>query len=282
MRKCSKIRQVHLRPNAADIVRHFQHYNEVTCRRLPLHQFGFRKAHSTIQKCRLTDIINKALDDQQYCSAIFLDVSQAFDKVWHQGLLLKIKQTLPPAYFNLLKSYLQNRHLVTTYNNGNSPPFPMLSGVHQGSIFGPLLCTIYTADIPQSNKTILSTFADETAITTTHSGPTLASANLQGHLRTVENWTLKWRLKTNETKCSHLTFTLRRGHCPPLYISHTVVPQAETVKYLGLHSDKRLTWKDHVKTNRKQLDLKTRQIYWLIGKHPSYRWKTSFSSIKWC
>jgi hypothetical protein len=51
------------------------------------------------KQSRLTDIINKALDDQQYCSAVFLDVSQAFDKVWHQGLLLKIKQTPPPSAF---------------------------------------------------------------------------------------------------------------------------------------------------------------------------------------
>ena len=49
------------------------------------HQFGFRKAHSTIQQChRLTTIINKALQDHQYCSVVFLDVSQSFDKVWHQ------------------------------------------------------------------------------------------------------------------------------------------------------------------------------------------------------
>ena len=52
-----------------------------------------------------------------------------------------------------------------------------------------------------------------------------------------------------------------------MYINQTVVPQVETVKYLGLHFDERLTWKDHVKTKRKQLDLKTREIYWLIGKH---------------
>jgi hypothetical protein len=97
---------------------------------IPTHQFGLRKAHSTIQQChRLTDIINKALDNQQYCSAVFLDVSQAFDKVWHQGLLLKIKQTLPPGYFKLLQSYLQNRHLVATYNNETSLTDPMLSGV---------------------------------------------------------------------------------------------------------------------------------------------------------
>jgi len=108
---------------------------------------------------------------------------------------------------------------------------------------------------------------DDTAITTTHLDPALASASLQDHLRTVENWTRMWRQKINETKSSHITFTLRRGHCPPVYINQTVVPQAETVKYLGLHVDKRLTWKDHVKTKRKQLYLKTREIYWLIGKH---------------
>ena len=47
---------------------------------IPSHQFGFRKAHSTIQQChRLTTIINKTLEDHQYCSAVFLDISQAFD-----------------------------------------------------------------------------------------------------------------------------------------------------------------------------------------------------------
>jgi len=61
------------------------------------------------------------------------------DKVWHQDLLLKIKQTLPPGYFKLLQSYLQNRKFVAAYNNETSLPLPMLSGVPQGSILGPLL-----------------------------------------------------------------------------------------------------------------------------------------------
>jgi hypothetical protein len=139
----------------------------------------------------------------------------------------------------------------------------------QGSILGPLLYTIYTADIPQPNKTILSTVADDTAIFTTHPDPTLAFINLQVHLRIIENWTRTWRLKINETKFSHITFTLRRGHCSSLYINRTVVPQAETVKYLGSHFEKRLTWKKHVAMKRKEFDLKTREIYRLIGKHSS-------------
>jgi hypothetical protein len=68
---------------------------------IPHHQSGFRQAHCTVQQChRITDTINKALEDQQYCTAVFLDVIQAFDKVWHPGLLLKIKNPAP----RLLKS----------------------------------------------------------------------------------------------------------------------------------------------------------------------------------
>jgi len=62
---------------------------------IPYHQFGFRKAHSTVQQChRITDVINKAMENQQYCTVAFLDVRQAFDKVWHPGLLFKIKRIL--------------------------------------------------------------------------------------------------------------------------------------------------------------------------------------------
>jgi len=79
----------------------------------------------------------------------------------------------------------------------------MLSGVPQGSILGPFLYTIYTADLPQPNKKILSTFADDTAIFTTDSDPTHTSANLQEHLLEIITWTRKWNLKINESKSSN-------------------------------------------------------------------------------
>jgi len=73
----------------------------------PEHQFGFRKAHTTIQQChRLENNINQALEAREYCTALFLDISQAIDKVWHPGLTLKIKRTLPPSYHNIFKSYV--------------------------------------------------------------------------------------------------------------------------------------------------------------------------------
>jgi hypothetical protein len=100
---------------------------------IPHHQFGFRQGHSTIQEIhRVTNIINKALEDRKYCAAAFLDVSQAVDRVWHSGLLYKIKQFLPPPYFQLLKSYLSDRKFEVRVGNEKSEMQPIKAGVPQG------------------------------------------------------------------------------------------------------------------------------------------------------
>jgi hypothetical protein len=62
----------------------------------PNHQFGFRHRHSTIEQAhRIVQRINEALENKQYCSAAFLDISQAFDKVWHTGFLYNLRRSLP-------------------------------------------------------------------------------------------------------------------------------------------------------------------------------------------
>lgn len=79
---------------------------------VPDHQYGFRKKHNTIEQMhRLVDKVNASLERKQYCSAVFLDISQAFDKVWHNGLLYKIKLNLPANYYSFLKSYLDRRFM---------------------------------------------------------------------------------------------------------------------------------------------------------------------------
>jgi hypothetical protein len=67
------------------------------------HQFGFRQRHSTIhQTHRIVHAINAALESKQYYFAAFLDISQAFDRVWHIGLLHKLRPSLPLNYFLIL------------------------------------------------------------------------------------------------------------------------------------------------------------------------------------
>jgi len=91
---------------------------------------------------------------------------------------------------------------------------------------------LFTADVPQHNSTIISTFADDTAVLSHHTNLNVAIANLEAHLKSIEKWTNKWRLKINQNKSTHVTFTLRKGNIPQLYFNNTIIPQAETVKYL--------------------------------------------------
>ena len=135
---------------------------------IPHHQFGFRRAHSTSRQChRITHTILTALHNSEYCTAAFLDVSQAFDKVWHPGLLYKIQQHLP-TFFPILKSYLSDRQSRTRVKDKVSALFPIKSGVPQESVLGPLLYILFTADLPQVPNVTVGTFADDTAILTSH------------------------------------------------------------------------------------------------------------------
>jgi hypothetical protein len=85
---------------------------------IPDYLFGFREGHCTIQhRHRIVNKIATSLEENTLCTADFLNVAQAFDKVWHTGLLYKIKSTFPSPYYLLLKSYITDRHFQVKYNS---------------------------------------------------------------------------------------------------------------------------------------------------------------------
>lgn len=233
---------------------------------IPAFQFGFRRQHSTIEQIhRIVKRISQDLEEKKYCSAMFLDINQAFDRVWHQGLMYKLRKILPVNYFCILKSYLQDRHYRVKYLNEFSPFHPINAGVPQGSVLGPLLYLLYTSDLPTTGNATVAIFADDTAILTSHADENMASHQLQLYLFQIQSWLNKWRIKVNESKSVHVTFTNRRNTCPPVRLNNIQIPQREEVKYLGIHLDRRMTWKKHIFTKRKQLGLMLHKHYWLIG-----------------
>lgn len=113
-------------------------------------------------------------------------------------------------------------------------------------------------------QTTTGTFADDTIILASHKDPKEASRKLQDNITEIQKWLKTWRIKVNEQKSLHVTFTLNKETCPPVTLNNRVIPQAETAKYLGIHLDQRLTWKTHIWSKRKQLGLKLRNMYWLL------------------
>ncbi|KAL4096692.1 hypothetical protein QTP88_021597 [Uroleucon formosanum] len=187
---------------------------------LPDFQFGFRANHATFHQLhKVVDYIATTLETKKYCSGLFLDVAQAFDTVWHHGLLQTIS-----------------------------------AGVPQGSDIAPFLYTLFTADIPTSVNTLIGTYADDTAVLSSSHDINEANLQLRNHLDILSHWFKSWKIKVNDSKSAHVTFALLPGAPPPLTFNSKTIPQTNEVKYLGLLFDKRLTWGPHLKNKRKQLN----------------------------
>lgn len=233
---------------------------------IPTHQFGFRSHHSTTQQCfRVVDKISEALERKFYCTGVFLDVAQAFDRVWHPGLVYKLKRLLPFTYYLILKSYLTSRSFQVQYGTSTSLTRPVLAGVPQGSILGPLLYILYTADFPTHPENLTVTFADDTAILSSSPDLIAAADNVQEQLLDIETWCNNWRIQVNPSKCTHVNFTLKHDASPPVYINDEVIPESDHVKYLGFHLDKRLTWNMHTKTKRTELNRRYGLLRRILG-----------------
>jgi hypothetical protein len=79
---------------------------------------------------------------------------------------------------------------------------------------------------------------------------------------------LQMEIKVNNNKSAQIIFTTKFTECPPVMLNNKPILMKNKVKYLGLHLDRRLTWKTHIKAKKKkqQLNIKTKQMNWLIGR----------------
>ena len=94
-----------------------------------------------------------------------MDLSKAFDKVWHQGLLFKLESFgIRGKLLNLLEDYLSNRFQRVLLNGQESSWLPIKAGVPQGSILGLLLFLIYINDLPDGLNSIAKLLADDTSL----------------------------------------------------------------------------------------------------------------------
>lgn len=214
-------------------------------------QFGFRRKHTTtLQVARL---VNKAKLNENMnhtTSAAFLDMEKAFDVVWIDGLIYKMKNSnFPYPLVKLTQSYLSNRTFQIRISNQFSDTKQIVAGVPQGGALSATLFLIFINDIPKNSGTQLAMFADDTAIIASSRRAWLANSKISKHLEQLEQYCNKWKLRINPDKSQLINFSNKRYQekFQVAKINDISIPTINTATYLGVKLDYKLKFTDHIK-----------------------------------
>ena len=106
-----------------------------------------------------------ALNRSGATRAVTLDISKAFDKVWHAGFLDKLKSyRISGQILGLISSFLSNKQLRVVLDGKSSEEYPVNAGVPKGSILGPTLFLLYVNGLPDDVFCDIAIYADDTAV----------------------------------------------------------------------------------------------------------------------
>ena len=216
-------------------------------------QSGFKPGDSN-QLLAITYEIYKSFDACLDVRAVFLDISKAFDKVWHQGLLYKLKQNgISGNLQETLTDFLKDRKQRVVLHGQNSSWKSVEAGVFQGSILGPLLFLIYINDLPDNLSTNVKLFADDTSLFSVVHDITTSSCDLNYDLNRVREWAFQLKMSFNpelSKQVQEVIFTqkLQKKDYPPLYFNDSSVKETCKQKDLGMLLDFRLDFQEHWKS----------------------------------
>ena len=129
-------------------------------------QYGFRSSRSTADLLTVvSDRIARTFNRSGATRAVAFDISKAFDRVWHAGLLKKCKSYgISGQIFELTSSFFSNRQLRVVLDGKSSQEYPVNTGVPQGSILGPTLFLLYINDLPDDVICDIAIYADDTTL----------------------------------------------------------------------------------------------------------------------
>ena len=238
---------------------------------LSQHQWGFTSGKSTTSALTsFTHDCQEALDCGNEVCSVFFDLSKAFDTVPHQQLLHKLsKLHVDPFLIRWVSNYLADRTQTVVLGGAQSTSLPVVSGVPQGSVLGPLLFLIYINGVSASATDCkITIYADDIALYKIIRNPRDYTL-LQGDITSICNWIVDNHLILNFLKCCYMIFS--RKHHPslpdsPLYVGENhALNKTDHFKYLGVNFSTDLTWSHHInavcKKTRKQIGLLYRNFY---------------------
>jgi hypothetical protein len=224
---------------------HFLENNIITSR-----QAAYVKGDSTThQLLYIVNLIRKSWTKGCITQGIFLDVSAAFDKCWHKGLLAKLKQVkVESSCYFLFESYLSNRIQCTVVDGVKSKFQEIKAGIPQGSKLGPLLWLLYVNDIIDGIESEILLFADDTCCFATGIDPAETAMILNRDLEKLKIWASRWKVTFNPSKSKDIIFSEKKVlfNSPPLVLDNFFVERVHEHKHLGIYLSSTLCWNRQV------------------------------------
>ena len=217
-------------------------------------QSGYRQSHSTEQQLLyLTHNLYKSLDSGHDFTAIYLDISKYFDKIWHKGLLHKCKNDfgITGRLLDWLSSYLQDRRQRVQIGNSFSTTQTTNAGCPQGSVLGLLLTLIYLDGLATKTRNDILFFADDTSLYASHETNDLlmTQRSLQLDLDEIYKCGRQWAITFNTTKTIQQTFSHKQDHqVPALTFGGNIIPVHDNHTHLGMTFSQDLRFHKHINT----------------------------------
>ena len=213
-------------------------------------QSGFTSGDSTsYQLTHLYDYIARAMDCGKEVRAVFCDISKAFDRVWHKGLLHKLwVNGIRGSLLSWFDSYLNNRKQFTVINGYKSNIKSIEAGVPQGSVLGPLLFLVYINDIVEDIQCNIKLFADDTSLYVIIDDPFLSTNMLNDDLDLITKWAETWKVDFNPKKTESVIFSRKRNlvFMPDLIMNGVPINSVSSHKHLGLTLQSDGFWNIHI------------------------------------
>ena len=217
---------------------------------LSVEQYGFCRGRSCT--AQLLNTINDwflHLDENVPVDAVYLDFRKAFDTVPHEKLLNKLYgYGVRGDVLNWIRNFLSDRSQFVSIYDECSSTIPVTSGVPQGSVLGPTLFIYFINDLPLSSITSLKIFADDTKAYVPLIDDT-DHLKLQETINNLVEWSEKWLLKFNSSKCKVLHLG-KNNPCLDYNIkentSTNILEETICEKDLGVHIDPLLKFNDHI------------------------------------
>ena len=217
-------------------------------------QSGFRPGDSTIyQLISITSNIYESFEKYDETRAVFLDISKAFDKVWHEGIIYKLKcNGISGNLLNFFENYLHNRYQRVVLNGTDSNWKRLHAGVPQGSVLGPLLFLVYINDLTDNISSHMRLFADDSSLFTRVEGVQQTQEKIVNDLKTVTTWAHQWKMVFNPDltkQAIEVIFSVKKKkpEHPELVLNGVPVARHVHTKHLGIYLDSGLNFSKQIR-----------------------------------